>query len=250
MKTFWTLFRFALGFVFVALASCVAIVASLVLLPWRVGRIRVGNYYGKVVGPTVVWLAGVKTVVHHRERLNASMPAIYVANHTSTLDLFLSIWLGPVDACGVLKKEVVYIPFFGPLVWLSGHLLIDRKNHQSAVESLRQTAELMKKHHLGAFIMPEGTRSPDGRLLPFKRGFVHLAVATGLKVVPLVYPGLHRTWKKGSLKLQSMTCHVQVLEPIDTSHWKEETAAQHAEDVRRRMAEALPEEQRPLPAST
>lgn len=242
----WTGFRFLVGFALVAVASTVAMLAAIVILPWRVGRIRIGNYFGKTMGPLIVRLAGVTPVVHHRERLNASMPAIYVANHTSTMDVFISIWLGPVDACGVLKKEVAKIPFFGWLVWLSGHLLIDRANHGKAVESLRQTAEFMRKHRLGAFIMPEGTRSKDGRLLPFKKGFVHLAIATGLPVVPMVYPGLHRTWKKGSFRLQSMTCDIQVLEPIDTSKWKEETAAEHAEDVRQVMARALPENQRPV----
>lgn len=246
MAGLWTLLRFLVGFVFVALVSTLFFVLALLLLPSRVWRIRLTNVYGKTVGPFITWLAGVRPIIHHRERLNGSMPAIYVANHTSTLDLFLCIWLCPFDGCGVMKKEIRVVPFFGWLAVLSGHLLIDRGNKERAVEALARTAAFMRKHSLGAWMMPEGTRSRDGRLLPFKKGFVHLAIATGLPVVPVVLPGLHRTWQKGSMKLHSMECHIQVLPPIDTSGWKEESAALHAEQVRQAIASVLPAEQRPV----
>lgn len=246
MTALWTLFRFLVGFLFVAVWSTAFFVLALLFLPSRVLRIKLTNFYGKTLGPVIVRLSGVKPIVHHRERLNGSMPAIYVANHTSTLDLFLSIWLCPYGGCGVMKKEMRAVPFFGWLAVLSGHLLLDRGNRQQAVLGLKTTAEMMKKYRLGAWMMPEGTRSKDGRLLPFKKGFVHLAIATGLPVVPVVFPGLHRTWQKGSMTLKSMECHIEVLPPIDTSGWKEEAAAQHAEEVRRLIASRLPEEQRPL----
>jgi 1-acyl-sn-glycerol-3-phosphate acyltransferase len=175
------------------------------------------------------------------------MPAIYVMNHSSLLDAFLGIWLCPVGGCGVFKKETVKIPFFGQLAWLSGHLLLDRFNKDKAVATLKHTAEFVKKNGVGIWIMPEGTRSKDGRLLPFKKGFVHLAVATGFPVVPIVIHGAHKNWEKGTFAFNPMELKVEVLDPIDTSSWKEETAAQHAEQVRAVFISRLPEDMHPLP---
>jgi 1-acyl-sn-glycerol-3-phosphate acyltransferase len=242
-----SLFRLTVGFIVVAVGSVLTICVLVPLLPWRVARIKVCNVYGKVVGQAIVRIAGVRPLFSHRERLDAAMPAIYVMNHTSALDAFLGIWMCPMGGCGVFKKQIVQVPFFGQLAWLSGHLLLDRANHQSAVESLRQTADLMKQHRLGVWIMPEGTRSKDGRLLAFKKGFVHLAIATGFPVVPVVVHGAHRNWKNGSfLEFVPMDMDIEVLAPIDSSTWKEETAGDHAQAVHDLMAARLRDDQKPV----
>jgi 1-acyl-sn-glycerol-3-phosphate acyltransferase len=247
MRVLSSLLRLFVGFLLVAIGSTVVALAALPLIPWRVARIRLCNFYGKVVGRSVTFLAGVTPSVSGRERLGAAMPAIFVANHTSTLDLFLSIWLCPYGGCGVMKKEMARIPFFGQLALLSGHVMIDRGNKDRAVEALRETAELVRAHRLGLWIMPEGTRSQDGRLLPFKKGFVHLAIATGFKVVPVLFHGAHRNWEKGTFRFRPMVLDIEVLPPIDTSGWREETAGAHAEAVHDLFAARLREDQKPLP---
>ena len=106
MTRFSSLVRLSLGFLLVAVTAVLWMAALLPLLPWRVLRIKACNLYGKLVGRSVVALAGVTPVIQHRERLDGSMPAIYVANHTSALDGFLSTWLCPIGGCGVFKKEI------------------------------------------------------------------------------------------------------------------------------------------------
>jgi 1-acyl-sn-glycerol-3-phosphate acyltransferase len=239
LRTLNSLWRVVVGFVFLGIGTTLVILVLLLLLPWRVLRIKVCNFYGKTVGRGITFLAGARPRIHNRERLNGSMPAIYVANHASTLDAFLCIWLCPYGGCGVLKKEIVKVPFYGWLAPLSGHLLIDRSDRERAVEALKQTAALVKAHKLGIWIMPEGTRSRDGNLLPFKKGFVHLAIATGLPVVPVVIHGAHRNWEKGKLSLSSMDLDIDVLAPVDTTSWREDTSGEHAESIRAQFAEAL-----------
>jgi 1-acyl-sn-glycerol-3-phosphate acyltransferase len=248
MQSVTSMLRLVLGFLFVAVMSCLTMLIALVLLPSRVLRIKLCNVYGKIVGRSIVAIAGVTPEIEHRERLDGSMPAIYVTNHTSTLDAFLGVWMCPMGGCGVFKKEVVRVPFFGQLAWLSGHLLLDRFNRGRALESLRETADLVKKHRLGIWILPEGTRSKDGRLLPFKKGFVHLAIATGFKVVPVVVHGAHRNWELGTFRFVPMKLKIEVLPAIDTSSWTEDTATDHAEAVRRLFIEHLPADQQPAPA--
>jgi 1-acyl-sn-glycerol-3-phosphate acyltransferase len=245
--TLSALVRFFFGFSWLAICSVVIVFVLVLLLPSRVARVKVCNFYGKVVGRSIVWFTGVIPSVANRERLDASMPAIFVSNHTSTLDLFIGIWLCPYGGCGVLKKEVVRVPFFGQLALLSGHLLIDRANKDRAVEKLKDTANFVKKNRLGIWIMPEGTRSRDGHLLSFKKGFVHMAIATGFPVVPVVVHGAHRNWEKGTFAFKPMTLEIEVLPAIDTTGWKEETASAHADQVHAVFAQTLRADQKPNP---
>lgn len=231
--------RVVIGFVLLAFASTLCLVAALLLLPLRVARIHLCNFYGHTVGRAITFLAGATLRIEHRERLDAAMPAIYVANHTSSLDAFLCIWLCPYGGCGVFKREIVRVPFYGWLAALSGHLLIDRGNTGRAVDALKKTAAYVKKHRLGIWIMPEGTRSREGDLLPFKKGFVHLAIATGLPVVPVVMSGAHKNWEKGSLRFVPTVVDVKVLEPVSTEGWTEDRAGEHAESVRALFAASL-----------
>jgi lysophosphatidate acyltransferase len=246
MRSFISICRFSVGFCVVAVGSVLTILAALPLVPWRLARIKLCNFYGHVVGRTVLACAGARPVVNNRDRIVGSMPAIYVANHTSTLDAFISIWLCPYGACGVFKKEAAWIPFFGQLLLLSGHLLLDRQNTGRAVDTLKDTAALMRAKRLGIWIMPEGTRSKDGRLQPFKKGFVHLAIATGLPIVPVAIHGAHRNWPLGPLNFQPMTLEIDILPPIDTRGWAEKTAADHAAFVHEVLTGALREDQQPV----
>ena len=238
----------ATGFTLVALGAIVTMAVSIPLLPWRATRVRLANFYGKVLGRVVFFLGGIKTEKVGFERLKGQFPAVYVSNHSSTMDGPLAMWVCPYGGAGVAKKELAYIPFFGWLYALSGHLLIDRGNRGKAVASMAKLAEAVKSNDLGIWIWPEGTRSRDGRLQPFKKGFVHLALATGLPVVPVVVTGAQRIWNKGSFVINPASIRIEVLPAIDTSGWSADTVDEHVEAVRQVFEDALPEEQRPLRA--
>jgi lysophosphatidate acyltransferase len=237
--------RIAAGLLVLAVASTVHALVLLALMPWRGLRIRSCNVWGWVVGRTLLALGGVQVTVDGRALLRADRPAIYVSNHTSIHDIFLGIWLGPLGAVGVAKKEIVYYPFFGQLYWLSGHLLLDRGNHERAVAAMRTLVRHVKRYGLSIWMWPEGTRSRDGRLQPFKKGLWHLAVETGLPVVPVVVSGAHRTWAKGSLRLRPAEVRVTVGPEIDTSGWKDRAIDSCLEEVRAVFVAGLPGDQLP-----
>lgn len=216
------------------------------LLPFRVVRIKLCNYFGKVAGRTMMWLSACPLTIEGRERLDPSRPALYVSNHTSILDVFMGMWFAPVGTVGVAKKQVVWYPLLGQLYLLSGHLRIDRGNSSKAVRSLQRLADYVRRHELSIWMWPEGTRSRDGRLLPFKKGIVHLAVQTGLPVVPVVVEGAHRAWEKGSLALARVPIRVRVLEAIDTSGWDLARIEEHLAEIHEAFRRALPNDQQPL----
>lgn len=238
--------RFVVGFLLVAIASTITMAIAIVLLPWRILRIKLCNYYGKIIGYSIVRIAGVNPVVRSIAKINQAHPAIFVANHASTLDAFLSIWLCPVGGSGVMKRQVYKIPFFGQLYMLSGHLALNREDKTKAIAGIDDIVQVVRRHRISIWIMPEGTRSRDGRLQPFKLGFVHMAVATGLPIVPVIIHGAHKTWVKGTTYVEPTPIEVDVLDPISTTDWRVETARQHAEEIHQIFVEHLRDDQKPL----
>lgn len=247
MNRLTSVLRLIVGMAYMAVATTIFAVICILLLPWRSARIRVCNVFGHLTGRFVVWLTGARVPPGLKEQIEPTFPAIYVSNHTSPLDIFLGIWLAPMGTCGIAKKEVVWYPFFGQLYLVSGHLLIDRRHHGNAVEALQTVARLMKEHHLGAWLWPEGTRARDGRLLPFKKGFVHLALATRLPVVPVVVTGAHRGWRKGTIFVEPVDVGVRILPPIPTTDWSLDRIDEHVAEVRGAFERELPADQLPVP---
>lgn len=240
--------RLALGVAWMGLCSVAFLVVLFLCLPSRATRIRVGNVYGTWAGKGCAWLTGSRIVIRGEEHADGKRPAIYVANHASIMDIFLGIWLSPTGTCGVGKKEVIYYPFFGQFFWLAGHLRIDRSNRESAVDALKQLAGFVKQHGLSIFVWPEGTRSRDGRLRPFKKGPFHLALATGLPIVPMVISHTHKAWETRTLRMRRTHIEITFLPPIETTGWNRESLDEHIHQVERTFVAALPPDQRPLPA--
>ena len=233
------LFRFVLGFTWLTFWSTLGMTLMILALPFRTLRIRIGNFCGKMIGPFITRIVGTKLINPDSQKLKNSGPAIYVTNHTSALDIFISMAICPYGGCGVGKKEVVRIPFFGWCYWLSGHLLIDRKNREKAVASMNKLSKFVNDKKLSIWTWPEGTRSMDGKLIPFKKGFVHLALATGLPIIPVIFHGAHKRWPAKTMKFYPGEVRVEVLDPIKTDGWTKETIGKHIEEVKGLMSEAL-----------
>ena len=231
--------RFSVGFVWLGFWSLLCICLMILALPFRTLRVRIGNLCGKTIGPVISRLIGARIINPDIEKLNSSKPAIYVMNHTSALDVFIGMALCPYGGCGVGKKEILRIPFFGQAYWLAGHLLIDRGNNAKAVESMRRLSDFVKAKGLSIWIWLEGTRSMDGELIPFKKGFVHLALATGLPIVPVVVKGAHKVWPAKTMSFYPGEVNIKVLDPIKTDSWNRETLDKHVSEVKDTMAKAL-----------
>lgn len=241
----FSLLRITVGLACLILVAWVMIPILVLLLPFRRARILVTNFFGTVIGRMVLWFAGCDVTVEGRENARADRPAIYACNHTSILDAFTTIWLTPYGTVGVAKKEVFYYPVYGQAWWLAGHLFLDRANSDKAKAALRRTGELIRKLGLHVCILPEGTRSTTGRLLPFKKGFIHLAVQTKLPIVPMVATGLTDVWQKNSLLVRPARAHVRFLPPISTENWTLDRIDEQLEEVRRAFIDALPPEMQP-----
>ncbi|MCB9679213.1 MAG: 1-acyl-sn-glycerol-3-phosphate acyltransferase [Alphaproteobacteria bacterium] len=236
------------GFVMFGFLTTLCMLVLIPLLPWRIARIKTCNYYGKLTGRLMMWVSGCDMTIVGEENLDASRPAIYVSNHTSLVDAFLAMFLSPVGTVGVVKKQILYYPFFGQMYYLSGHLRIDRGKSEAARQSLADLGDFVKSNHLSIYLWPEGTRSRSGQLLPFKKGIYHLAKQTGLPLVPVVVEGAQKAWVKGSMQVARVPIRITVLPAIDTSGWTDDRIDEHLESVWNQFRETLPEDQQPLAA--
>lgn len=242
MSVLETQLRYWIAFVITSVTSMLFFAALLFILPWRQGRVRACNFFGKTIGRFNMWIAGAKLRVANFEGIEGSRPAIYISNHTSTLDIWMGMWICPYGGVGVAKKELVRVPFFGWLYWLSGHPLIDRSNRDRAIATLKDLGEFVRDNALSIWIWPEGTRSRSGELMTFKKGVVHMAVATGLPIVPICVWGAQDIWpirKVWALRFAHLPLDLEVMAPVDTSDWTLEDTERHAKDLEDRVRAQL-----------
>ncbi len=234
------------GFTVLGVTGIPLILALVILWPWRPVRVKLCNIYGKFWGRVAMWMMGCPMTIDHAERLDPHRPAVYVCNHASLADVWIGIQLAPMGTAGIANTGVAKVPFFGQAWLLSGHALVDRGNTSAAVQTMARLVEFLRPNGISTWLYPEGRRSADGRLLPMKKGFYHLAVALGYPVVPVVVAGTHRVFPRGSKIIYGGPVHVKVLEAIDTSDWANRSPDEVASELHDVMAAALPEDQRPL----
>lgn len=240
-----SIIKLIIGLISMGISAGILLLFLILFLPFRGIRIRACNLFGKIMGPYFIWLVGCKIKVNGKEHLDRKRPAIYVSNHTSVMDVFIAMWLAPFGTVGVAKKEILTSPFFGQAYLLSGHLWIDRKQTQKTVASLKKLAKVVRCKGLSIFIWPEGTRSQTGRLQPFKKGLVHLALQTGLPVVPAIVQDACRCWEKKTLTIRGVNIKVDILPPIDTGNWSLERMEEALEEVHAQFRKFLPLYQQP-----
>ena len=190
---------------------------------------------------TGVRLAGIRIDVRGLERLRPAYNYIFMSNHVSNLDPPVLIPSVPGRCSVLVKKELFRLPILGVAMKLAELVPVDRSNREAAIESVRAAAEVLQ-HGLSLVIYPEGTRSPDGRLLPFKKGPFHLAMETGVPVVPATILGTAECWPKGTWAMRAGKVTLIFHPPIDPANFEDRDALMAA--VRNQIASALPQDRR------
>lgn len=158
--------------------------------------------------------AGITVRVEGGEHLAQSAGRIIASNHESWFDVFALAAYLPVEYRFVAKKELRRIPIFGASWIACGHVSIDRANHEAAVESLNAAGDAINERRFAMVMFPEGTRSPDGSLAPFKRGAFVLAIQAGVPVVPVAVLGSRHIMPKGSFRIRRGEIVVRIGEPV------------------------------------
>ena len=167
-------------------------------------------------GKTLLWACGVRLDVEGTENFPDGT-FIVMFNHQSSLDIPVFSAVLPFEWKAVMKNEVASIPFIGWVCALGGHYFVAR---DGSVGDTNKVREIIRKIRKGpsVVIAPEGTRSEDGTLLPFKRGGFLMASLSRVPVVPMIIWGGKDVRKKGSYELNTdKDIVVRILPPIDTA---------------------------------
>ncbi len=156
---------------------------------------------------SIAYILGLKIELRVPASVKSGGPFVFLANHQNSYDL-ITVCAGVVKGTvSVGKKSLVWIPLFGQVYWLSGNILIDRKNTGSSRSTLEKTAQKIIKRRLSVWFFPEGTRSYGRGLLPFKTGAFRIAAASKVPIVLVSASELDKKiklnrWSNGTLLIE------------------------------------------------
>lgn len=188
------------------------------------------NVIARHIARLILWCCGIRVHVegHHWPRT----PAVYITNHTSTLDFFIVTSLGLPNIrafMSVKNRTILPIWLMGRLL---GHFFIPTQDDPAGRTACFQDATAtLKASQDSVFLTPEGTRHIDGKVGPFNKGAFHLATALGLPIVPLFIEIAPQMNPGKGFKTRPGDVTVHVGQPIDTTTWSVDTVEQHRDHM-------------------
>jgi 1-acyl-sn-glycerol-3-phosphate acyltransferase len=194
---------------------------------------------------------GVSVEVHGAEHMDVARSYIVMSNHLSYADIVVLFLALPIIPGFLAKRELTRVPFLSQALRSGGHVLIDRKQHASAVQTLNDAADQVRGGKT-VLIFPEGTRGDTDTIGSFKRGGFHLARTAGVPIIPVGVRGSRGVFARGSLLIWPGRVEVHIGQPIDEAAVADGDVVELVQRVRARIIDlsAMPprESSRAAPA--
>jgi len=191
------------------------------------------------LGISGVRVAGIRIREIGKENIKPGQNYIFMSNHASNLDPPIEIPRIQQRCSVLVKKELFRVPILGTGMHLARLVPVDRSNREAAIESVREGVEVLRTG-LNMMIYPEGTRTPDGKLQPFKKGPFHLAIESGVPVLPMTILGTYEAWPRHRFALKGGVVTVVYHSAI----YPREYTDREALTIAVRESSALPEDRR------
>jgi len=176
------------------------------------------KFFGEIWGKTLSFIFNIKLVVKGKHNLQ-NRNYVFASNHASLIDIPLLLIAVNRYTVFIAKSELSKIPIFKSILDRAGFIFVDRKNNDSAVKSMNNLMEDIKKIPRSVAIFPEGTRTSDGNLLPFKKGAAIFAINTDIPVVPVAISGTYSWSKKKLFDISQSVISFEFGEPITTENY-------------------------------
>ena len=213
------------------LATATIIIATLTR------RQRLAHRIAQTWARLILWGGRIRVTVIGAEHLAGQSAFILMPNHQSHFDIPVLLGCLGTEFRWLAKAELFKIPIFGRAMRGCGYISIDRSNRDSAFASIGQAAEAIHGR-VSVLIFPEGTRSPDGILLPFKKGGFVLAVDSGVPILPIGIHGTRRILPKNGLLVDPGPVQLVIQPPIPTDGYRRENKEALMGQVYRSLSEA------------
>lgn len=176
------------------------------------------KFFGVIWGKTLSFIFNIKLIVKGNHNLQ-DRNYIFAANHASLIDIPLLLIAVNRYTVFIAKSELSKIPIFKSILDRAGFIFVDRKNNDSAVKSMNNLMDDVKKIPRSVAIFPEGTRTSDGNLLPFKKGAAIFAINTDIPVIPVAISGTYSWSKKKLFDISQSVISFEFGEPITTENY-------------------------------
>ncbi|MCJ7682062.1 MAG: 1-acyl-sn-glycerol-3-phosphate acyltransferase [Candidatus Aminicenantes bacterium] len=162
-------------------------------------------------------IVGIRIEVLGKEWLDEKKKYVFMCNHLSFMDGPLVFLVIPHFVRVIMKKPISRIPVIGPAMRFAGFIPVDRKGINTGKKSIEQATELMNTQKFSFLIFPEGTRSLDGKMGPFRRGGFFLAINSGVPLLPISMTGSFDLMPKGSFWIRRGAVRVKFHQAISTN---------------------------------
>jgi len=186
-------------------------------------------------GKVVLLANGVHVKVEGLEQLRSKGPYVFMANHQGSYDIFALLGRLPFQFKWLAKKEIFSIPILGWAMTAAGYVSIDRDGTRETVEAMNKAAQKIQEG-MSVVIFPEGTRSSDGSIQPFKKGGFTLAVKSKVPIVPIAIAGSREILPKDRLTISPGDIRIQIGRPIETAHCSTRDRQALMEEVRQAIS--------------
>jgi 1-acyl-sn-glycerol-3-phosphate acyltransferase len=186
------------------------------------------------------WILGIDVKAEGLERVDPAEPYIFMGNHLSFLDAPLLLTVLRRPARFIVKRFVFRIPVLGLGMKFAGYVPLDKEGVGEGRKRIARAAELIRTKGYSFLVYPEGTRSWEGKLLPFRRGGFFLALETGVPIAPVSIQGTYELMPRGSKRIRKGTVRIVFHEPVPVTGYSVETMSALMERVRAAIASGLP----------
>ena len=196
---------------------------------------RLGHHCAKLWGKVCLLANGVHLEMEGLEHLHKEGPYVFMSNHQGSYDIFSLLGYLPFQFKWLVKKELFLIPVLGWGMAAVGYISIDRAGTRETVEAMNKAARKIREG-MSVVIFPEGSRSPDGSIQPFKKGGFTLAVKSKVPIVPIAIAGSREINPKDKMTVSPGNIRIRIGQPIETEHCSMKDRMSLMENVREAMS--------------
>lgn len=193
------------------------VISAIFILVMTMRMRRAGEFIIQLWSKVFLWVPPMSYTVRGTENVEPGTQYFFLANHLSNFDIPLLFRAIPTPIRYLAKKELYKIPVFAQALKVAGIVKIDRGAGASSYTAINEGVAQAKANGYSLIVFPEGTRSRDGALHPFKKGAFRMAISTGLPVVPVTVNGTWDVWPPGSKLFYKGHADVVIHEPIETA---------------------------------
>ena len=230
-------FRMICAIVFSIVLLSTALLISLLTI--QIFAVPLWYRVARLWGKGCLWIMGVRIIEENQSTLQGQQARVVMFNHESVLDILWLCAISPPAFSTVTKNLFRFIPLINLAFWASGQVFIKRSNNKQAVAALQKLASHCRDKNRTIVISPEGSRTTNGELLPFKKGGFYILLESHFPLHIVLVHNAFQLMPPGAFAPHPGTLYIRYLPIIKTNSWTKEHLNEHISTTREHMCNAI-----------